>query len=65
MEILTPSTVKVTLFGNKVLVEDQVKRKVVGWALMQGQGESHVKMKAGIKAVRLHPTTQGTGDNWK
>lgn len=59
-EILTPSTVKVTLLGNKVLVDDQVKRRLLGWALTQGQGESHKKGEAGMKAIHLLAKMQGT-----
>lgn len=61
-KILTPSSVKVTLFGNKVLVDDHVRRRLLGWALVQWHGESHSGIKTETKAIHLHAKAQGTQD---
>ena len=62
-DVLTPSTCSRTLFGNRVLADDQVKMRSLGWALVQydrcpykrgnTQRECPVKGKAGIRVIDL------------
>lgn len=64
-----PAPVNVTFSGNQIYTDDQGKMRSLGWThssmtgvLLKGKsgythpkGECHVKMKAEIRAMHLHP----------
>lgn len=64
LQIQESSTVKVTLFGTKVLEDDQVPMRLSGWALIQGHGESLVRSRRRQRQCISCPGT-GARDNRK